>query len=80
MEEKNSLFKKELMYLNLEEFLGLAHIMGISLKNESEDGRYIRNDFETIENLMIDKYDALAKSEKNKLLRKVRQLNSNKKR
>ena len=80
MEEKNSLFKKELVYLNLEEFLGLAHIMGISLKNESENGRYIRNDFEVIENLMIDIYDALTKSEKNRLLRKVRQLNSNKKR
>lgn len=80
MEEKNSLFIKELMYLNLEEFLGLAHIMGVSLKNESENGRYIRNDFETIENLMIDKYDALTKPEKNRLLRKVRQLNSNKKR
>ena len=80
MEEKNSLFKKELMYLNLEEFLGLAHIMGISLKNEDENGRYIRNDFEAIENLMIDIYDALAKSERNRLLRKVRQLNSNKKR
>ena len=76
---ENSLFKKELMYLDCDEFLGLAVIMGIPLKKEDGDGRYIRNDFETIENLMNEKYTALSKSDKNKLLRRLRQLNCNKK-
>ena len=68
------IFKVELLYLNLEEFIGFARIMGIEMEVESEEGRHIRNDFENVELLMIEKYASLSKPEKNKLLRRLRQI------
>ena len=78
----NELFNKELMYLDCIEFFGLAAMMGISLQSsetdKDEEVIHIRKDFETIEKLMNEKYNELSKQDKNKLLRRLRQLNKNK--
>lgn len=72
--DKNEIFKNLLLGLNLSDFLGIASILGVEIKNLDNSSRRIRNDFAKIEEEIIEKYKNLTKQEKNKFLKRLRQI------
>ena len=64
-------FQIELSKLELDDFLGLAQIAKVNIFTEENK---IRNDFGNIEKEIISFYKTLNKTEKNKFLRRVRQI------
>ena len=77
MKCRNSEFKVELKFLNLEDFLGLAQALGVpivDLKKKPKDssGKYSIKDiknFEEIERDMLRAFDNLSQSLKRKLVK-----------
>lgn len=60
-----------MMELALDDFIGLAQIAGVNIFKEDNK---IRTDFPTIEKEIIVFYCGLSKTERNKFLRRVRQI------
>lgn len=57
--------------LALDDFIGLAQIAGVNIFTEDNK---IRRDFPTIEKEILSFYCALTKTERNKFLKRVRQI------
>ena len=77
-EDRNTLFKKELFYLELTDFIGLAQIVGINIytKDEETGKETIRRDFQKIEEEMLEFYDKLNRKTQNLFLKRIRQITS----
>lgn len=60
-----------LMELTLDDFLGLAQIAKVNIFTEDNK---LRRDFPTIEKEIVSFYQNLTKKERNKFLRRVRQI------